>query len=185
MMTVPSCDMHVCCLPILLTLQCYSFHLDTVGPQESHHTFPNLWNQLVNLSRSSLELEFAMRCKATCVSFHCLIWAECEVNIQGTEITYFVSTDVLSSLGLPGILQSTGSWWICGCQGILRHPLVPSPYLPQLSQSSVFMRSSQGQFFLKSCWGIPLENRSILKLLVLPGFTDRGIIIYYNPKVAM
>lgn len=120
-----------------------------------------------------------------CVSFHCLIWAESEVNTQGTEITDFVSTNVLSSLGLPGILQNTRSQWICCCQGLLRYSLVTSPYLLQLSPSSVFMRSSQGQFFLKSCWGIPLENRSILKLLILPGFTDRGIIIYYNPKVAM
>ena len=182
-MTVISCDMHVCRLPILLTLQWYSFHLDTVGPQESHHTFPNLWNQLVNSSHSSSELEFAMKCKGMCVSFHCLIWAESEVNTQGTEITDFVSTNVLSSLGLPGILQSTGSRWICCCQGLLKYSLVPSPYLLQLSLSSVFMQSSQGQFFLKSCWGIPLENRLIL--LVLPGFMDRGIIIYYNPKVAM
>lgn len=40
-----------------------------------------------------------------CISFHCLIWAESEVNTQGTEITDFVSTNVLSSLGLPGILH--------------------------------------------------------------------------------
>lgn len=105
-------------------------------------------------------------------AFHSTAYSGWRGTTQGTEITDFVTTNVLSSLGLPGILRSTGSRGICCCHGLLRHSLVPSPYFLHLSSSSVFMWSSPGQSFLKSCWGIPLENRSIPKLLVLPRFTE-------------